>query len=108
MDYKKLICSNIKKLRICINLTQFQFAETIGISIEALRNIEQCKSTPTAKTIDRICLAYKVTPFDLLIPEVGKDEEALIASINKKLKLCTKNQLSFIDSVIESMRREHL
>jgi len=40
MDYQTLINENIKKLRKTNNLTQKQFAEKIGISLQGLSNIE--------------------------------------------------------------------
>ena len=76
----------------------------INLTIEAVRNIEQQKSTPTAKTIDRICQAFKITPFDLLIPESKPNEQELISVICKKLKTCNLSQLKFIKGVIDLMK----
>ena len=105
MDYKKLLSLGIKKSRENRNITQEQLAEKIDVSIETIKNIEQCKSTPTAKTIDKICEAFNTTPYDLLIPPVTDSQSEIIADIDKKLKLCTKEQLKFIDEFIDLYRR---
>ena len=107
MDYKKLLSNNVKKLRDKNELNQAQFAEIIDISIEALRNIEQCKSIPTAKTVNKICTSFNITPFDLLLPAIGASEADKINGIIKKLKLCNANQLDFINSTIDAMQ-QHL
>jgi len=85
-----------------------KFAEKTGISPDTIGNLENNKYAPTPDTIDRICAAYDVTPFDLLLPEAGNEGAAVIDLINKKLKLCSVNQLNFINSVIDSTRRENL
>ncbi len=41
MNYQKLINANIKELRVKLGLTQEEFAEKIGISIQGLSNIER-------------------------------------------------------------------
>ena len=67
MKYQELLNTNIKKLRQENNLTQEEFAEKIGISIQGLSNIERNRYQPTADTIDKICNAFKITPCELLL-----------------------------------------
>ena len=105
MNYKKLLCTNIKRVRKMRNVTQAGLAELMDVSIESIRNIEQCKSTPTANTIDKICNALKITPYDLLIPPTDSSKAKTIEVINKKLKLCTNEQLQFLDGVINLLRK---
>lgn len=104
MNYKKLLSSSIKRLREKHELTQDKFAERVGLTTEGIRNIEQSKSTPTAKTIDTICSAFDITPFELLIPPTPEDEQKLILSIIQRLKLFNKDKLKFISGVIDLMK----
>ena len=48
MGYQKLINSNIKELRLKHHLTQEEFAEKIGISLQGGSNIERNRYQPTA------------------------------------------------------------
>lgn len=103
IDYQRLLTSNIKKLRKTSGLTQEKFAELTDLSVDAIRNIEQNKYTPKAKTIDSICAAFNITPFDLLLPDVSIDEN-LISEINSKLKLCKNDDLQRISKMIDIIR----
>ena len=54
MDYQALINKSIKDLRKKLGLTQEQFCEKIGISLQGLSNLERNRYQPTAETIDKI------------------------------------------------------
>lgn len=100
MNYQTLINSGIKRLRKAQMLTQDKFAEKVGLSTEALRNIEYNKYAPKADTIDSICQAFNITPFELLLPETEQDKD-LLNEINCKLKLADNDKLRRISKIID-------
>ena len=100
MDYQKLINSNIKKLRQTHNLTQEEFAEKTGLSLQGLSNIERNRYQPNAKTIDNICKTFKITPVELLMINENNDNEEIIKNITLLLKHCTKTKLKKIYNII--------
>ena len=99
MKYQKLINSNIKELRIKSGLTQEEFAEKIGMSIQGLSNIERNRYQPTSETIDKICKIFKITPLELLVTKSNADEN-LIKNINTLLLQCSKHKLKQIYNII--------
>lgn len=103
-NYKELVTTNIKKLRLSLNLTQEKFAEKANISVEGYRAIEKSRNMPQPDTIDKICKAFKLTPFDLLLPDTSVDEN-LMEEISCKLKLCTANDLRKISQMIDLIRK---
>lgn len=103
MGYKDLITSNIKNLRLSLRLTQEKFAEKADISVEGYRALEKSRYAPQPETIDKICKAFNITPFELLIPK-GEDNEELIHEINCKLKLCNSDDLKRVSSMIDLIR----
>ncbi len=103
MKYQILINSGIKRLRKAKALTQDKFAEKVGISTEALRNIEYNKYAPKADTIDNICKAFNITPFDLLLPDINQDKN-LIDEIVCKLKLADNDKLKRISQIIDLIK----
>lgn len=103
MSYQKIINSGIKRLREQNKLTQEQFAEKIGMSVQGYRNIEHNKYQPTSDTIDKICKVFKVTPIDLLIPEQKSDLKEIRKIINYKLDTCKLEKLLRISSMIDLM-----
>lgn len=77
MKYQKLINSNIKALRQKNFLTQEEFAEKIGLSLQGLSNIERNKYQPTAETVDKICKAFNITPQELLITNTESNQDVI-------------------------------
>lgn len=99
MNYQKLINSNIKSLRIKHGLTQEEFAEKIGISIQGLSNIERNRYQPTSDTVDKICKSFKITPVELLLTGT-KTNNNLINNINALLLECSPQKLKQIYDII--------
>lgn len=99
MNYQELLNSNIKKLRCNNNLTQEEFAEKIGISIQGLSNIERNRYQPTADTIDKICKTFKISPCELLL-NPQKDNETIIKNIVSLLSECKKTKLRKIYDIL--------
>jgi len=103
MDYKKTINSGIKRLRERNKLTQEQFAEKIGMSVQGYRNLEHNKYQPTADTIDKICTIFDIAPIDLLLPEQKSDIKEVRKIIDYKLGSCKLEKLLRISSMIDLM-----
>lgn len=101
MSYKELITNGIKRLRTANKLTQEQFAERIGMSVQGYRNIEQSKYLPTADTIDKICDVFNIQPVELLLPEPQANLEELLSLINNKLRNCDLDRLIKINNLID-------
>ena len=99
MNYQKLINTNIKRLRIKLGLTQEEFAEKIGISLQGLSNLERNRYQPTSSTIDKICKIFQVSPIELLLVE-NKTNEDILFNINSLLKNCSVKKLKQIYEII--------
>ena len=104
MGYRELLCNNIKALRLSKNMTQAKFAEMLGLSVEAIRNIEYQKYTPSAVTIDTICDKFNLSPVDLLVSNVSDEQRSVICTINEKLKDCELVELNSVNSMIDVIR----
>lgn len=107
MNYQELLCNDIKSLRLSKNMTQAKFAERIGLSVEAVRNIEHRKYTPSATTIDTICNKFNLSPVDLLVPSISDDKISIINVINEKLKSCELVELNSINTMIDVIRKTY-
>lgn len=104
MNYQKLMSVNIKKLRQNNHLTQEEFAEKVGLSLQGLSNIERNRYQPTADTVDRICKAFDIQPAQLLLlPEHTTQE--IIDNINTLLCSCKPKKLKQIYEIITIMLR---
>ena len=102
MKYQKLINTNIKKLRLSNNLTQEEFSEKIGLSIQGLSNIERNRYQPNAETIDKICSTFDITPAELLIwPSL--DNQKIISNIVTLLSQCSSRKLKKIYDIISML-----
>ena len=86
-------------------ISQEKFSEMCGISVDGLRNIEANRYTPKAKTINKICDTFKISPITLLtINEKSENNSSLIEVITKKLNFCTKDELDKINSMIDVIK----
>lgn len=72
---------NLKKLRLREGLTQYAFAERLGISKNLIYTYESEKSVPTTTTLLKICNEFHVTPNWLL----GYDLEVNLNEAQKQL-----------------------
>ena len=99
MDYQTLLTTGIKNLRCSNNLTQEEFAEKIGISVQGLSNLERNRSQPTADTVDKICKVFKISPIELLI-NPSEENEDIINNIVMILSQCKRSKLKKIFEII--------
>ena len=99
MKYQKLLSIKIKELRLKHNLTQEEFAEKIGLSLNGVSNIERNRYQPTANTIDKICSVFQITPAELLIQNSTKNSD-IINNINTLLSDCPQKTLKKIYDII--------
>lgn len=102
MEYSKLLSSSIKQLRIKNGLTQEEFSEKVELSINGLSNIERNRYQPSAKTIDRICKTFNISPAELLLID-KKTNQALINNITTLLKDCSTQKLNKIYEIVKIM-----
>ena len=100
MDYRKLINTNIKALRIKHGMTQEVFSEKIGMSLQGLSNIERNRYQPTADTVDRICKVFNITPAQLLLIN-NRTNETLINNITTLLAGCSTQKLNKIYEIVK-------
>lgn len=103
MKYQKLINTNIKELRIKHGLTQEEFAEKIGLSVQGLSNLERNRYQPTSDTIDKICKNFNLAPVELLLTN-SQSDECLITNINSILRNCSKHKLKQIYDIIRILQ----
>lgn len=68
MDMRRIVGSNVRKLRLEKNLTQEQFAELSGLSQQYISGLERGHRNPTVVTLYEIATALKAHPIDLLQP----------------------------------------
>jgi len=104
MKYQKLLSTNIKNLRQRNNLTQEEFAEKIGLSLNGVSNIERNRYQPTAATIDKICEVFEITPQELLVVN-SKNNVEMIRNITAALSAFPPKKLKQIYEIICILQR---
>lgn len=107
MKFQKTINHGIKRLRLQHGITQEKFAELVGLTVEAVRNLEYNRYSPTAKTIDSICGAFGITPIDLLMSDTTPDKENLLEVISQKLQNSNPAELHRVSDIIDLLRKKY-
>lgn len=94
----------IKLLRKQKGITQEQLAEMINLDVPNLSNIERGKRFMTAKTLEKISLALKVTERELFDFSETEPENYLKSDIYYHLKNFNNDELSFILNIIKTYK----
>lgn len=72
MDMRKLVGSNLARIRHEKGLTQEQLEVLSGFSQQYLSDLERGRRNPTIITLYEIALALEVTVIDLLQPDADQ------------------------------------
>ncbi len=85
-NYKKLLGSKIKEKRKLKNLTQEQLAELVDIGMPNISYIENGKFYPTVETLEKICKALNVKPFELYMFDSERNINEIKEEMFKELE----------------------
>lgn len=77
MDMRRLVGSNVRRLRLERDLTQERFAELSGLSQQYISDLERGRRNPTVVTVYEIAVALGVQPVNLLQVPSGSDQAGL-------------------------------
>jgi len=66
MDMRRIVGSNVRKLRLEKDLTQERFAELSGLAQQYISGLELGRRNPTVVTLYELAVALGVQPADLL------------------------------------------
>ncbi len=106
MDFKKLINSNIKNLRLKHKLTQEQFAEKLGMSSRSISKIECNYCMPSAESINKICEEFDITPDVLCQVEIKNASKAdVIRQINNRLNRLSLQELKQVLKITDTFAK---
>ena len=86
---------NLRRLRSTQKLSQRELAASAEISLPALRNVENCKSTPKLETLQALASALNTTIFELLRP----------VRIPKKVRFRAKKVLRTRNEILSDVSR---
>ena len=66
MDMRKLVGTNVRRLREARHLTQEQLADKSGFSQQYISGLEQGRRNPTVVTVYELAVALGVSHIDLM------------------------------------------
>lgn len=107
MGFQKRINTGIKRLRIQNFLTQEQFAEKVGLTNDAVKNLENNKYAPRARTIDGICEKFGISPIDLLLEDTNAEKALLIETLNNKFADLDVSQLQMFSNIVDVIKKKY-
>ena len=104
-DIKKLLGSKIQELRKSRGISQSEFAEKIGISVNGLGVIETGKGFLTADTLEKIITILNIEPEELFSFGSTKTEIQIYEDIVRLLDTIKTDhsKLSKIYTIIKNM-----
>lgn len=75
MDIIKVFCSNMKKYRISLGLSQEQFAEKCGLHRTYISSIERFQRNVSLENIQKISIALGVEVYKLFMEDNMDDND---------------------------------
>lgn len=75
MNTELTLLNNVKDVRLDMNITQAELAETVGVSRNTIVSIENGRYCPSAKLALQICNALEKNFEDLFYFEDDQEEE---------------------------------
>ena len=75
MDIIKIFCSNVKKYRVSLGLSQEQFAEKCGLHRTYISSIERFQRNVSLENVQRISTALGVEVYKLFMEDNTNDND---------------------------------
>ena len=72
-DLREILSGNIRKNRTALHISQEKLAESAGISMPHMQDIEYRKTWVSDKILSQIAQALNMEAYELLIPESPKE-----------------------------------
>ena len=87
---REILAQNVKSARNSLHITQENLAEYASIAYPTMRDIENCRTWVSDKTLDNIAKALNMEAYELLIPpkiKEGRESEQSQTTLQKTAKL---------------------
>lgn len=94
----------LKHFRKINKLTQENVSNLTGLEVKYISQIECGRAKGTIDTMLKFCIAYNVTPNDILCDFIGKNNTAIeLEKFNNNLSKLSKRDKIVVFSLIESL-----
>jgi len=100
-EVQKILAGNVKTRRNKLQISQERLAETAGLSVQTINDIEGGRKWVSAKTIAKLSTALDVECFQLLIPDFFHQNRKETSPTQDLMKLKEKMQKG-VDMLIDS------
>ena len=99
-DVLQVLGKNLKKARIEKKFTQDFVAESVNISVDLLRNIENGRNIGSIPTLLNLCNFLEITPNDLFKPLLTTKKPTLDTELIKYFKSISKEDKETLKNII--------
>jgi transcriptional regulator with XRE-family HTH domain len=100
-EVQKILSGNVKNQRNKLKISQERLAETAGLSVQTINDIEGCRKWVSARTITKLSVALNVECYQLLIPNFFSQNKKEITPTQNLMKLKEKMHKG-VDTLIDA------
>jgi len=100
-EVQKILSVNVKNQRNKLKISQERLAETAGLSVQTINDIEGCRKWVSARTITKLSAALNVECFQLLVPDYFNQNKKETSPTQNLMKLKEKMHKG-VDALIDS------
>lgn len=101
MDYKKRLADIVRQERIKRCMTQLELADTLGLSLRTITDIENHRGNPRYDTLCDIIMYLHLDANEIFYPE--KNEDPLLTSSIRLLRLFSKDARKAAYDMLEGL-----
>lgn len=106
-DVLEVLGKNLKKARKRLKYTQEFVAESVDISIDLLRNIENGRNIGSVTTLLNLCNFLKISPNTLFAELLDFKEDTLDTTLIKEFKKMSKKDRDVLKNVIVHLDKNY-
>lgn len=102
-DYKKFVPERVTELRLKNDISEYQMSLELGQNKGYIQSISSGKALPSMSGFFNICNYFNITPIEFF--DTSIENSKLYASINKKLKSLSADDLELVNQLLYKMTR---
>lgn len=107
MNIKKQLGAKIKRLRMKYGYTQEQLAEKMQIATRTLCGIENGENFVKAETLEKLCMVFNITSFELFAFDHIKPKDELVEEIISDIRgFSSREKIETIFKFVKSLKVE--
>ena len=95
-NYQYTLARTVRKAREDTCLTQARLADSLGISLRTVINIENCRSNLKMEVLYPLIRILHIDPFDIFYPEKSVGQPSSVECLFRQISSCSEEEATLL------------